>query len=192
MTSPNHSADAVSQPLETSSWRAVFAIAFSVACLLTAEFLPVSLLTPMAQGLGITEGMAGQSVAVTALAAIFASLFATSATRGIDRRRVVLGYAVLLILSSLLTAIADGFSVLLIGRALLGLALGGFWAPGEFRRHIAVLVRPAARSQGSAGCRAAGSGDLCSCAGHRCPANYPEQWRHHAATRAGNRSQRAQ
>jgi len=128
MTSLNDSADAVSRSPVTSSWRAVFAIAFSVACLLTAEFLPVSLLTPMAQGLDISEGMAGQSVAVTAFAAIFASLFATSATRGLDRRLVVLGYAVLLILSSLLTAIAGSFTVLLIGRALLGLALGGFWA----------------------------------------------------------------
>jgi len=128
MTSQTCTADAASRSPETSSWRAVFAIAFSVACLLTAEFLPVSLLTPMAQGLGITEGMAGQSVAVTALAAILASLFATSATRGVDRRLVVLGYAVLLILSSLLTAIAGSFALLLVGRALLGLALGGFWA----------------------------------------------------------------
>jgi hypothetical protein len=34
-------------------------VAFCVACLITVEFLPVSLLTPMAQDLGISEGVAG-------------------------------------------------------------------------------------------------------------------------------------
>jgi DHA1 family purine ribonucleoside efflux pump-like MFS transporter len=43
------------------NWSAVFSVAFCVACLITVEFLPVSLLTPMAQDLGISEG-AGQSV----------------------------------------------------------------------------------------------------------------------------------
>ena len=66
------------------AWGAIFAIAFSVAALLTAELLPVSLLTPMAESLGVTEGMAGQTVAVTAFAAIFASLFVTTVTRGIE------------------------------------------------------------------------------------------------------------
>ncbi|SQB40619.1 ribonucleoside transporter [Citrobacter koseri] len=36
------------------NWSAVFAVAFCVACLITVEFLPVSLLTPMAQDLGIS------------------------------------------------------------------------------------------------------------------------------------------
>jgi DHA1 family purine ribonucleoside efflux pump-like MFS transporter len=41
------------------NWSAVFSVAFCVACLITVEFLPVSLLTPMAQDLGISEGVAG-------------------------------------------------------------------------------------------------------------------------------------
>ena len=64
-------AEANSRP----NWSAVFAVAFCVACLITVEFLPVSLLTPMAQDLGISEGVAGQSVTVTAFVAMFASLF---------------------------------------------------------------------------------------------------------------------
>ena len=36
------------------NWSAVFSVAFCVACLITVEFLPVSLLTPMAQDLGIS------------------------------------------------------------------------------------------------------------------------------------------
>ena len=65
------SADPVTRP----NWSAVFAVAFCVACLITVEFLPVSLLTPMALDLGVSEGLAGQTVTVTAFVAMFASLF---------------------------------------------------------------------------------------------------------------------
>ncbi|MBU4683735.1 purine ribonucleoside efflux pump NepI [Cedecea davisae] len=110
------------------NWSAVFSIAFCVACLITVEFLPVSLLTPMAQDLSISEGVAGQSVTVTAFVAMFASLFVTNIIGTTDRRRVVLMFAVLLTLSCLLVSFAGSFSLLLLGRACLGLALGGFWA----------------------------------------------------------------
>ena len=87
-------------------------------------FLPVSLLTPMAQDLGISEGVAGQSVTVTAFVAMFASLFITQTIQATDRRYVVILFAVLLTLSCLLVSFANSFSLLLIGRACLGLALG--------------------------------------------------------------------
>ncbi|EPR7302311.1 hypothetical protein ACU8DF_001657, partial [Escherichia coli] len=41
----NRGADAITRP----NWSAVFSVAFCVACLIIVEFLPVSLLTPMAQ-----------------------------------------------------------------------------------------------------------------------------------------------
>ena len=110
------------------NWSAVFAVAFCVACLITVEFLPVSLLTPMAQDLGISEGLAGQSVTTTAFVAMFASLFITSMIRSTDRRYVVILFSVLLTVSCLLVSFANSFALLLVGRACLGLALGGFWA----------------------------------------------------------------
>ncbi|HHT0393078.1 TPA: purine ribonucleoside efflux pump NepI [Raoultella planticola] len=110
------------------NWSAVFAVAFCVACLITVEFLPVSLLTPMAQDLGISEGLAGQSVTTTACVAMFASLFITSMIRSTDRRYVVILFSVLLTVSCLLVSFANSFALLLVGRACLGLALGGFWA----------------------------------------------------------------
>ena len=110
------------------NWSAVFAVAFCVACLITVEFLPVSLLTPMAQDLGISEGLAGQSVTTTAFVAMFASLFITSMIRSTDRRYVVILFSVLLAVSCLLVSFANSFALLLVGRACLGLALGGFWA----------------------------------------------------------------
>ncbi|HHG8771001.1 TPA: purine ribonucleoside efflux pump NepI [Raoultella planticola] len=114
--------------LTRPNWSAVFAVAFCVACLITVEFLPVSLLTPMAQDLGISEGLAGQSVTTTAFVAMFASLFITSIIRSADRRYVVILFSVLLTVSCLLVSFANSFALLLVGRACLGLALGGFWA----------------------------------------------------------------
>ncbi|PLD16983.1 MFS transporter [Klebsiella quasipneumoniae] len=114
--------------LARPNWSAVFAVAFCVACLITVEFLPVSLLTPMALDLGISEGMAGQSVTTTAFVAMFSSLFITSVIGKTDRRYVVILFSLLLTLSCLLVSFADRFTLLLLGRACLGLALGGFWA----------------------------------------------------------------
>ncbi|MFW0764659.1 purine ribonucleoside efflux pump NepI [Trabulsiella odontotermitis] len=114
--------------ISRANWSAVFAVAFCVACLITVEFLPVSLLTPMAQDLGITEGVAGQSVTTTAFVAMFASLFITHIIGKTDRRYVVILFAVLLTLSCLLVSFSNSFALLLLGRACLGLALGGFWA----------------------------------------------------------------
>jgi predicted MFS family arabinose efflux permease len=95
--------------------------------LVTAEFLPASLLTPMAADLGITEGLAGQAVTATAAVAMVTSLLISAATRRIDRRRVLLAFSVLLIISNLIVAFAPSLSWLLLGRVLLGAAIGGFW-----------------------------------------------------------------
>lgn len=108
-------------------WSAVVAMALGVFGLVTAEFLPASLLTPMASDLSITKGMAGQAVSVTAILAVIASLLTATVTRRIDRRYVLLGFSVLLIISNILVALAPNFVLLLVGRVLLGIALGGFW-----------------------------------------------------------------
>jgi predicted MFS family arabinose efflux permease len=115
--------DARSRP----AWSAVFAMGFGVFSLVTAEFLPASLLTPMASSLGVTEGVAGQAVTATALVALVTSLFTAAATRHIDRRRVLLVFMALLLASNLCVAFAPTLPAVLFGRVLLGVALGGFW-----------------------------------------------------------------
>lgn len=42
--------------VDKPAWGAVFAMAFGVFGLITAEFLPVSLLTPIADSLQVSEG----------------------------------------------------------------------------------------------------------------------------------------
>lgn len=111
----------------TPAWLAVFSLAMGVFGLLTAEYLPASLLTPMASDLGVSEAMAGQAVTVTAVVALFAGLLVPRLTRKMDRRTVLLGFTVLMVASNLLVALSSSLLVLLVMRILLGIALGGFW-----------------------------------------------------------------
>ena len=97
-------ADASLSPARPA-WRAVYALALGVFGLIVAEFLPASLLTPMASSLGVSEGMAGQAVTATALVALVTGLLIATATRNIDRRWVLMFFSVLQIVSSLMVAL---------------------------------------------------------------------------------------
>ncbi|WP_119392825.1 MFS transporter [Taklimakanibacter lacteus] len=112
---------------EAPAWGAVISMTLGVFGLVTAEFLPASLLTPMAADLAISEGVAGQAVTATAVVALLTSLLVVAATRRFDRRHVLLSLSILLIISNLLVAFAPDLPLLLAGRVLLGAALGGFW-----------------------------------------------------------------
>lgn len=111
-----------------SRWTAVFSLTMGVFSLVMAEFLPASLLTPMAESLMISAGQAGQAVTVTAVIALLAGLLVTSVTQRLDRRHVLLAFSVLMIAANLIVAFAPHLAWLLVGRVLLGVALGGFWA----------------------------------------------------------------
>ncbi len=115
-------------PVMEPAWVAVFSLAMGVFGLLTAEYLPASLLTPMAVDLGVSEGLAGQAVTVTAVVALFSGLLVPGLTRRFDRRHVLLGFTLLMIASNLLVALSSSLTVLLLMRVLLGIALGGFWS----------------------------------------------------------------
>ena len=113
---------------KAAAWTAVFSLAMGVFGLLTAEYLPASLLTPMASDLHVSEALAGQAVTVTAVVALFAGLLVPGLTRRFDRRVVLLSFTVLMIASNLLVAFSSSLTILLIMRILLGIALGGFWS----------------------------------------------------------------
>ncbi|MDC6169901.1 MFS transporter [Paucibacter sp. XJ19-41] len=109
-------------------WPAVLSLALGVFGLVTAEFLPASLLTAMAADLGVSDGAAGQAVTATALIGAVAAPAIPLLTRRLDRRLVMLALTLLLLLSNVLTVLADSLALLLAARVLLGVALGGFWS----------------------------------------------------------------
>lgn len=118
----------VAAPSRGGSWGAVYAMALCVAVLIASEFMPVSLLSPIAHDLGLTEGQAGQAISISGLFAVVTSLFITVIAGRLDRRLVLIGLTALLVVSGALVALAPNFLVLMTGRALLGIAIGGFWS----------------------------------------------------------------
>lgn len=119
-TSPNTEASA--------RWPAVASLALGVFGLVTAEFLPASLLTAIANDLGVSNGAAGQAVTATALVGAVAAPAIPLLTRRFDRKSVLLALMVLLVISNVLAVTAHSLPALLVARVLLGVALGGFWS----------------------------------------------------------------
>ncbi|GAB9166963.1 MFS transporter [Bradyrhizobium diazoefficiens] len=113
---------------ERNGWGAVLALALCVSTLIASEFMPVSILTPIASDLRLTEGAAGQAISVSGLFAVLTSLSISTMTRGIDRRTLLLSLTALMLVSGLLVAFAPNFAMLMAGRALLGVVIGGFWS----------------------------------------------------------------
>lgn len=111
-----------------SAWGAVLSMALCVMVLIASEFMPVSLLTPLASDLRMTQGQAGQAISVSGIFAVLTSLFVSALTARLDRRTVLLSFTVLMIVSGTMVALAPNFALLMIGRAMLGVAIGGFWS----------------------------------------------------------------
>ncbi|RYZ91170.1 MAG: MFS transporter, partial [Proteobacteria bacterium] len=115
-------------PTPKAAWAGIWAMTLGVSGIMIGEFLPAGLLTPMAQDLSISEGMAGQAVTATSIFAVIASLLTAYLSRKMDRRKVLLLMSAFMALSSALVALSSHFGVLLFGRVLLGIALGGAWS----------------------------------------------------------------
>lgn len=111
-----------------ATWFAVFSMAATSFALVSAEFLPAGLLTPMARDLGISEGTAGQVVTATASVGAVTALLSNVLIGRLNRKTVLVGLSALAIGSNMLAALATDFWLLLLGRAGLGIALSGFWA----------------------------------------------------------------
>lgn len=115
-------------PAPRESWGAVFAMSLAAFVLVASEFMPVSLLTPIALDLHITEGQAGQGISVSGLFALFTSLLIGSVAARVDRKPLLLSLTLLMIISGTVVAFAPNYWVFMVGRALIGVAIGGFWS----------------------------------------------------------------
>ncbi|EDW5778835.1 MFS transporter [Salmonella enterica] len=99
-----------------------------VFVLIASEFLPVSLLTPIARDLGVTEGRAGQGIAISGALAVLTSLSLSTLAGNVNRKYLLLGMTILMAISGLVIALASSYLVYMTGRAMIGIAIGGFWS----------------------------------------------------------------
>ena len=113
---------------QPARWGGVFAMTLCIFALIASEFMPISLLTPMAADLHVTEGLAGSGVAVSGAFAVLASLSLARLAGGMDRRTLLLGLTALMAVSGACVALAPNYAVYMLGRALIGVVVGGFWS----------------------------------------------------------------
>ncbi|PQZ93180.1 MULTISPECIES: MFS transporter [Pseudomonas] len=121
MTIPSH-------PERRESWGAVLAMSLAAFALVASEFMPVSLLTPIAVDLQITEGQAGQGISISGVFALITSLLIASVAARIDRKKLLLSLIIVMAISGTVVAIAHDYRMFMAGRALIGVAIGGFWS----------------------------------------------------------------
>lgn len=113
---------------QPAHWSGVFAMTLCVFALIASEFMPVSLLTPMAQTLRVTEGMAGQGIAISGAFAVVTSLFISVLAGTLNRKTLLLGLTCIMAISGAVIAMAPNYMTYMAGRALIGIVVGGFWS----------------------------------------------------------------
>lgn len=109
-------------------WGGVFAMTLCVFALIASEFMPVSLLTPMAASLHVSEGLAGYGIAISGAFAVLTSLSISALAGTLNRKTLLLGLTGVMALSGAVIALTTNYAVYMVGRALIGLVIGGFWA----------------------------------------------------------------
>lgn len=109
-------------------WLAVLAIAIGTFVMVTSEFLPIGLLGTMAGDLHVSTGRAGLMVTIPGMVAALSAPALTLSVGRLDRRLLLLFLTALIVLADVTVALASDLGTVLLGRVMLGLALGGFWA----------------------------------------------------------------
>lgn len=131
-------------------WNGVLALSLCVFALVASEFMPVSLLTLISGDLQITEGMAGRGIAISGAFAVLTSLSISALAGAMDRKRLLLVLTVLMGVSGIIVAVAQSYLIYMIGRALIGVVIGGFWSmsaamairlvpPGQVPKALAIF-----------------------------------------------------
>lgn len=112
----------------SARWSGVFAMTLCVFVLIASEFMPVSLLTPIATDLRVSEGMAGKGIAISGVFAVLTSLFIARLAGSLNRKTLLLGLTGLMALSGVVIAAAANCVIYMAGRALIGVVISGFWS----------------------------------------------------------------
>src|SRR6516164_6329884 len=80
----------------SASWGGVLAMTLCVFALIASEFMPVSLLTPMAASLHVAEGLVGDGIAISGALAVVTSLSISTLASSVNRKKLLLGLTALM------------------------------------------------------------------------------------------------
>ncbi|MGW4383057.1 MFS transporter [Kitasatospora sp. NPDC004531] len=111
-------------------WLSVWAVMLGIFSIVTTEILPIGLLTSIGSDFAVSDGMAGLMMTMPGFLAALSAPLVTVATARFDRRAVLAAFMALLAVANGLAAVAPGFWLVLVSRALVGVVIGGFWSIG--------------------------------------------------------------
>lgn len=95
------------------------------------EFVIMGLLPDVARDFGVSEAAAGWLISGYALSVIVGALGITALVMRLPRKRVLLGLMVLFIVGNVLTALAPGYGLAMVGRIVAALCHGAFFGIGS-------------------------------------------------------------
>ena len=104
------------------------AVAASTFTVVTAEMMPVGILTPIADALDVATGVAGTSLTITGIVAAVVAAFAPVLSGRLNRRTLLMVFLLLLAGANVAAAMATSFAVFAVSRVLIGIAMGIVWA----------------------------------------------------------------
>jgi MFS transporter, DHA1 family, inner membrane transport protein len=107
---------------------ALATLALSTFAYVTAEALPIGLLTPIAEGLRTAPASVGLLVTGYGLVVVLASLPLTGLTRRLPRRRLLLVLMGVFVVGTVGSALAGSYPLLMLSRVLTALAQALFWS----------------------------------------------------------------
>ncbi|WP_372410910.1 MFS transporter [Streptomyces luteireticuli] len=104
-------------------------LAFTTAGFLAimTETMPAGLLPQIGDGLGVSEGLAGQLVTLYAIGSVVAAVPVIAATRGMRRRPLLLTAVGGLLVFNTATALSGSYGLTLVARFVAGMASGVIW-----------------------------------------------------------------
>src|SRR5262245_15348918 len=91
--------------MRPTHWGGVFAMTLCVFVLIASEFMPVSLLTPIAADLCVSEGLAGYGIAISGAFAVLTSLSISTLAGSMNRKTLLLALTGLMAVSGAVVAL---------------------------------------------------------------------------------------
>ena len=149
MSLPVDSGQEVQRPT-LRMWLGVLTVSLGIFSMITVEQLPVGLIPAVADQLGVSTGVAGQTVTVPGIVAAFSAVGLPLVVGKLDRRVLLAALLAVMAVASTVSALAPNYTVLIVSRVFVGITIGGFWAiagslatrlvPGPYVPRAMVLI----------------------------------------------------